>query len=219
MPVDRTDVDEAERLENAARRYRRFHAVLDAVCGTQNAIADRGDRDALDERLEVFLRLTIARSQSQLREIFAERADIFVDRHLVVVENDDEIFFELPRVIESFESLAAGQCAVANHGNYVDRIGREFGGNQQSERGGDRSRRMPDTECVVFRLGAFREAADAAERSECMKLIASIGEDFMRVGLMPDIPNQFVVLEIEDRKECESQFDRAEARREMSARL
>ena len=166
VPVDRTDVDEAERLENAAGAYRRLDAVLDAVGGVQNPVADGRDRDALDKSLEVLFGLTIARRETNLRKIFAEGADVFVDGHFVIVENDDEIFFELTGVIERLERLAARQSAVADDRDHIVMLAVELGGNQKPERGGDRSRGVPDSEGVILRFGAFREAADAAEGSE-----------------------------------------------------
>ena len=44
-------------------------------------------------------------------------ADILRDGHLVVVEDDDQVLFEMPGLVEGFEGHAAGQGAVADNGN------------------------------------------------------------------------------------------------------
>ena len=78
---------------------------------------------------------------------------------------------------------------------------------------------MTDAEGVEFAFATFREAGNAAVTAQTGHALASSGEDFVRVGLMADIPHQPVFRRVVNVVQGQGQFDRAEIRREMPPRL
>ena len=62
---------------------------------------------------------------------------------------------------------------------------------------------------VILTFRPFGEAADAFVLTEGMKFIASAGQKFVGIGLMADIPDQFVVGRIKDIVQGNGQFDHA----------
>lgn len=50
-----------------------------------------------------------------------------------------------------------------------------------------------------------------------MDAVPASGENFVRIGLVADIPDQFIVWRVEDSMNGDSEFDNAEARAEMAA--
>ena len=59
----------------------------------------------------------VARVEPHAREVAGERADVLRDRHLVVVEHDDEPRAEMAGVVERLERHAAGHRAVTDDGD------------------------------------------------------------------------------------------------------
>jgi len=72
-------------------------------------------------------------------------------------------------------------------------------------------------EGVVFGLGAFCETGEAAALAEGVDAILSAGEDFVRVALVADIPDELVVGGVEDGVDGGGEFDDAEARAQVAA--
>src|SRR5262252_7163023 len=70
---------------------------------------------------------------------------------------------------------------------------------------------------VVFTLGALGEAGQAAALAERADAIAAVGEDLVRIGLMPDVPDQPVGRRVEHVMQCHGQFDDAKAGAKMAA--
>ena len=75
---------------------------------------------------------------------------------------------------------------------------------------------MRRTEAIVFALGALGETGKATALTQCADAPAPLGENFVRIGLVADVPDQTVVGRIEDMMQCDSQFDHAQTRAEMT---
>ena len=83
----------------------------------------------------------------------------------------------------------------------------------------DRRRGVPGAHRVVLGLrdrAERREAAVAADRRE---LVAAPREDLVRVGLMPDVPEDLVARGVEQRVERDRELAGAEVRAEVAADL
>ena len=78
---------------------------------------------------------------------------------------------------------------------------------------------MRGAERVVFALRALGEAGQAAALPQGANAVASSGEDLVRVGLVADVPDQFVGRRVEDVVERDRQLDHAEPGTEMPAGL
>ena len=81
---------------------------------------------------------------------------------------------------------------------------------RHAERGRKGSRSVAGAERVVFRFIAPQKAADAAVLLDRRKLIAASGQDFVRIRLMTNIPNQTILRRIERIMQGHRQFDSPE---------
>src|ERR1041385_4469435 len=76
---------------------------------------------------------------------------------------------------------------------------------------------MADAERVVFALVAPRERRKAALLLDRADAVAAAGEDFVRVALVPDVPDQAIGWRIEQVVQGDRQLDDAQSGAEMAA--
>ena len=153
------------------------------------------------------------------RQIGRHGADRRRNRHVVVVEDDDQPRIPRAGVVHGFIGHAGRHGAVADHGDDVVVLAGEVARHRHAEAGGDRRRGMGGAERVVFAFGALGEAGQPAALPQGADAVASAGEDLVRVGLVADVPDQPVGRCVEDRVQRDGQFDHAQAGAEMAAGL
>ena len=112
MAVNRPDIMEADLLEYTARHQCRPHAVLDDASRTVCLVADM--RDTHQQVPDILLGAVILRIEPDARQVFAHATDVLVDRHLIVVEDNDELLAQIPRLVQSLEGLAPCQRTIAD---------------------------------------------------------------------------------------------------------
>src|SRR5260370_42669763 len=78
---------------------------------------------------------------------------------------------------------------------------------------------MGGAERVIFALGALGEARQAAALADRADTVAAAGQDFVRIALVADVPNQAVAGRIEDMMQRNRQLHHAEAGAKMPPRL
>ena len=76
---------------------------------------------------------------------------------------------------------------------------------------------MRGAERVVFALGALGEAGKAAPLAQRADAVAPAGQDFVRIGLVADVPDEPVLGRVEHVMERDRQLDDAETGAEMAA--
>src|SRR5258708_6093341 len=84
-------------------------AVVDAV---RRRVADQ--RQPRQQVAELLLGVLVERGEPGAVERLGERADARADRHLVVVEDDQQLAAQVPGVVHRFEHDAGGKRAVAD---------------------------------------------------------------------------------------------------------
>ena len=141
----------------------------------------------------------------------------------VVVEDDHHALIGVSEVVEGLVGHTPGERSVAHHGHDVAlaAVTGEFAAVFQSdgetvgvgERGGGVARLDP----VVRALGAVRVPRQPTALAQARKLVASTGDQFVRVGLMARVPEQDVLGRVEHSVQCQSEFDDAEIRTEVPA--
>src|ERR1700761_1088357 len=77
---------------------------------------------------------------------------------------------------------------------------------------------MRSAERIVIALRALGETGQSAAGSKRANPVATPSEDLVRVGLMPDVPDQPIARRIEHVVQGGGQFDDTEAGAEMPAR-
>jgi len=214
MAVDRTDVEEAQLLEQrasgdvAARmldgpRHRAVDALAEIGGQLLAEVADAG----------------IGRAGGETRQIVAHRARRRRDRHVVVVEDDDQAGVQRAGIVHRLVGHAGRHRAVADDGDHVAPAARQVAGHRHAEPGRNGGRGMRRAERIVLALGPFREARQPALLPQRADAVAAAGENLVRIGLMADVPDQPVVRRVEHVVQRDRQFDHAEPGSEMAAGL
>ena len=76
---------------------------------------------------------------------------------------------------------------------------------------------MGGAEGVVFALAALGEAGQATRLTQGADAVAAAGQDFVRIALVADVPDQDVLRGLEDVVQGDGQLDHAEAGAEVAA--
>ena len=76
---------------------------------------------------------------------------------------------------------------------------------------------MGGAEGVVFAFQALGKAGQPAARAQRADAIAATRENLVRIGLVPDVPDQFVVWRVEHVMQRDSELDDAKSGSEMPA--
>src|SRR5437016_8981509 len=76
---------------------------------------------------------------------------------------------------------------------------------------------MCRAKAVILAFRALREAGQPATRADRSDAVSAAGKDFVRVGLMADVPNQFVIWGIEDVMQSDCQLYHTKAGAQMTA--
>src|SRR5205814_9657241 len=79
------------------------------------------------------------------------------------------------------------------------------------------SRAVRRTERVIFALDAPGEAAQPPALAQRADAVAPAGDDLVRIGLMADVPDQFVARRVEHIMKRDRQLDHTERRAQMPA--
>ena len=213
VPVHRTNIVKAHIVEHIVRQYEVFHALLHTV---QYFIQPARLADGAAVKL---LEVQIARLHALLGQQRRHTADIFVDRHTVIVEHDDHGLTALSGVRQALICQATGQCAVADEGNDVIVRSRERARPGHTQRDGDRCGGVAGHKRIVHALVRLREAGDAAELPQRGKRLSSSGQNLMHVTLMTDVEHEPVVFGVKYTVDCDRKLHRAEIGRQMPAGL
>ena len=208
VAVDRADIIEAELLEERAAGPEAARIFLPAPRHDVEAPGQLA-RDLLGDapQRQIFAR------RDQPREIVGEPADRRRDRHVVVVEDDDQPVAGGPGVVHRLIGHARRHRAVADHRDRLAGLVRKLVRHREAKRRRDRGRAVRRAERIVFALGAPGEAGKAAAHAQGADAVAPAGDDLVRIALVADVPDQPVAGRIEHIMERHRQLDHAKARR------
>ncbi len=211
VAVDRTDVVEAQLLEQGAGQ----HHALDVLFG---ALRELAHRRQLRQHLLAAAAHAIVEARSQHPgQVLVDRADRFRDRHVVVVQDDEQV--GALGVVQRLECHPRTHRPVADHGDDMPRIPLEPRRSRHSQRRGNRRRRMRGAEGVVFALATTRKAGRTAPLAQPAHLLAAPGQDLVGIGLVPDIPDHAIAGRVVCVVQGDGQLDRAEVGRQVTAGL
>ena len=74
---------------------------------------------------------------------------------------------------------------------------------------------MRCAEGVVFALAPLDEAIQTVFLAQSPNSVTPASQNFMRVGLVPDIPDETILGRVKNIVKCRRQFDHAKARAQM----
>ena len=126
-------------------------------------------------------------------QVAAETAHIGVDRHTVIIENNDHGLPGGAGIVEPLEAEAAGHGTVADQGdNAVILVEQGSGvGHAQGHRNGVGG--VACDEGIMLALIGLWKARKTAQLPQCMKQRLSPGQNLMAVALVSHIKNQTVL--------------------------
>ena len=113
VPIDRPDVSEAHLLEEHSAVEEPLHRVLQLRDRIARHLAD--DRQLVQQPVHVAFEAVVKRGRPRLVQVLCQPADARADPHLVVVQNDEQVFLEFRRVVHRFKDDARRQRSVADH--------------------------------------------------------------------------------------------------------
>ena len=186
VAVDRADIEEAELVEQRAAGDETAGIFLDG----DRALLQHAARQPLGDLPHPMAQAAIGGAGHAAGEIGRQRADRRRDRHVVVVEHDDQTRIHRAGIVHGLIGHARRHGAVADHGDDVVLLAVEIAGDRHAETGGNRGRGMRGAERIVFALGALGEAGQAAALPQRADAVAAAGEDLVRIGLVADVPDQ-----------------------------
>jgi hypothetical protein len=193
--------------------------VDDGAAKSLAQLTDRrpGNRDPSDEVVVGLLARLPGTRELDLAEVLRQRADRRADRHLVVVENDEQLRLALADVVQRLQAQATRDGGVADDdGNPLHAVaqvtrGREALADRQAGPG------VTAVEDVVLGFAASREAADPAELAKRAKSLEPSGEQLVGIRLMAGVPDDPVARRLEEPVERDRELDDAERAAEMAA--
>ena len=214
VAVDRADVVEAQLFEQGAAGGVGPGEAFPALGGG----LDRA-REPLGDVLGDVAQALIGAAGRQAGEIRRHGANRRRDAHVIVVEDHGQAPTPDRSVVHRLVGHARRHGAVADHRDHlpvgVTALVHALG---HTQCGGDRGRRMGGSKGVVFALRPAHEARQPVFLAQAADAIAAFGQDFVRVGLVPHVPDQPVVGGVEDPVQRDGQLDHAQTGTQMPAR-
>ena len=159
--------------------------------------------------------------RQRARQIVVHRPHRRRDRHVVVVEDDQQIHVaHHARVVERLEGHAGTHRPVANHRHVAPAVGplilaQIARSHRHTQRRRNRGGRMGCAEGVVLALAAPRKAGQALVLAQRGHLVAPAGENLVRIGLVPHVPDQPVTRGVEHIVQRDGQLHRAQIGRQV----
>ena len=208
------DVGDPEILEQPAR----LGEVHDRVAEPLPQLADRRSdhRDLADERVVLALAGLPRPGELDLAQVRRQRPDRRADRHLVVVEHDQQLRLALADVVERLEAEAARDRRVADDDRDPLHPVAQVAGGREALADREAGAGVAAVEDVVLRLRPTREATHPAELAERPEALVAAGQELVRVGLVAGVPDDPVARRFEQPVERDRELDDAERAAEVA---
>ena len=212
VAVDGADIVKTEFLEHGGGHDHALGVLFKALRQFQYGAGQDGLADIFRCRIEL--------ARHQPRQVAVQRAHGRRDRHVVVVQDHQQVdVFLHARIVHRLEGHAGRHRAVADHGDRVQRVALDLGGLRHAQRGGNRRRRVRRAKRVVFALVTLGEAGNAVLLAQGVHALAPARQDLVRIGLVAHVPHDAVVRRVEHVMQRDGQLDRAQVGRQVAARL
>ena len=213
VPVDRAVIPDAEILEDHAGGKEVFQPDL----GLVREFAGAFSGDPLDELRGLVVEVGVGGIRHQAVEILGHGPDIFRDRPLVVVEDDDQALRRRGHVVQGLEADPAGERPVARHADDMLVAAQHVPRGRHPQPGGERRPGMAGPVGIVLALGAEQEPVQPLVLADRRKPFVTAGQQLVDIALVAHIENQLVLRRLEHPVESDRQLDHSEVRPEVAA--
>ncbi len=116
-----------------------------------------------------------------------QRADVLGDRHFVIVKDNQHVRLDVARMVHGFKGHTGGNGAVANDADGAALLVLFLGGNGNTDARRNGGGGVADAQHVILALTAPRERMQAAFLTNGANLIATSGQNFVRIGLVAHV--------------------------------
>ena len=101
MAVDRADITKAHFFEQHTAVQKRLQGILKTAQHLLRGFTNQ--RKLVQQPGNISFQAVVERGDSSLIQIAGESSDARADAHLIVIQNDEQIFFQACRIVHSFE--------------------------------------------------------------------------------------------------------------------
>ena len=215
VAVERPEIAYVQPLEQVLFvNPERFEAVGEAQHGAAAAVAD--EAQPLERAVGFVAQGVIGFRRRQVGQIGIQRACRTVDRHVVVVEDDEQVGVGVGGIVQSLPGQPSGYRGVADDGDDIAVGACQRRGHAHSQGGRYAVRGVAGRERVVFAFLRVRKAAEPVEAAQGVEGVAPAREQLVAVGLMAHVPYDAVVGGIEHIVERHRYLDGSHRRGEMT---
>ena len=120
-------------------------------------------------------------------------------------------------MVDRFQGHAAGEGAIADHGDAFEVFTALIPGQGHAQGRRDRGGGMAGTEVVEAAFTALEITSHAALLAQGVKALPATGEQLVGIGLVAHVPHHPIAVEIEGLVQSQGEFHHPEARTEMAA--
>ena len=163
--------------------------------------------------------LGIKTTRHQLCQVLVQGANWRADRHVVVIQDHQQITIVGARIVHGFVGHAGGQRTVADDGHSFALAACLFGRHGHAKGGRNAGGGMGGAESVVNTFFAARKPTQAAHLAQGAHLVQAAREHFVGISLMTDVPNESIFRRVVDVMQGNGQLNRAQIGAEMAACL
>ena len=215
MSVNRSHVSESHFFKNCAFVNEIFYRCFETEQSACHAVSDK--RNSVKETLKSCFHSNITFLWTDFSEIFCNRADIFRNWHLIIIENNDKICLWPACVIECLINKSARKRAVTDNSNRIIIVLFYFIRFCNAESRGNRRSAVSAVECVVLTLIRMTKSRYSVLLAYRIKDIVPTCQKLMRICLVTDVPNDSVLRRVKRQMNCNCQFNCAKIGRKMTA--
>ena len=151
VPVNRTEVRKAQSLEQSTANGHTLEQILGPLC----PLSERFGKEA-HSALRGLFQILKWRTRIKLREVGGQRAHRRRDAHLVVVENDDQTFLQMARIVHRLIGHSRAHRAIADHRDCITMPGvavsAQLARHSEAQSGRDRGRTVCRAKGVIRRF-------------------------------------------------------------------
>src|SRR4029077_11848691 len=151
--------------------------------------------------------------------VVSDRAHVFCDRPLVVVEHDDETLGMRFHIVERFVADSTGERGIACDYDNVFIATAQISSHSHAETSGERRASMTGAVSIVFAFRAQKNSVEAAELAHRVEALEASRKHLVHIALVADVHDDTVTRSLEHAMQSNRQLSDSKVRSEMAAGL
>ena len=198
------------------KKHPRNHQLFEAALGPADPVDDVVPPfHTLQGIVDPLFQIQIPRGSADIVQIFGHASHVLGDGHIVVVEDHDEIGLQLCGIVQGLVSHSPCEGAIPNDGHHGIRPAGKLSGFHQTQPCRYGGGTMPRVKYIAFAFFSFWKTAEAMILAQRTEIFPSSGENFVCIGLMPHIPDDFILRQVQNKVQRHSQFHCAQIGAQM----